>query len=996
MLLRHLSGVAYLTLSNFAKSLPHMNYPLRSSLLILVLLAVGFGASTPTLAQQDASTVTKEVMKGNKLKKPMAEAVTSKALVTSPSANQPLPFDDEVIQGTLANGLKYYIRPNERPLDRAELRLMVKAGSILEDDDQQGLAHFVEHMAFNGTENYAENDLIDYLQSTGAKFGPDLNAYTSFDETVYMLQVRTDSTEILDKGMGILRDWAGGITFDGKEIDKERGVVLGEWRSGLGAQERMRNKTLPVIFANSRYADRLPIGDTTVLKHAPYSALTRFYKDWYRPDLMAVAVIGDVDAKAVEKQIKELFSSLKNPANKRERTEYSGPHYDKTQVVTASDAEATFTLVRVSYLLPEQVTKTEKDFRAGLASNLYNQMLGGRFREQTEDPAAPYSFAGSGRSGFIADVDSYGAFAVAKPGQALGALNGVLRENKRVLVHGFTATEFARAKANLMESANNAAKEAANTPSNRIAQGLVAAFLEDEPLTDADTDLILTKKYLNSITLAEVNALAKTYLDSKQISVVITGPTTQPIPTDAEIRTTLQQAKTMEVAPYQDNTGEAVVIPTLAPVAITNTVEFDTSQVTVYTLANGVRVALKHTDFKDNEILFSGISRGGSNQFGNDKFPDADMMGGIGSSMGIGPYTPSQLQKALAGKRVGLRTSVGENYENLRGQATPETLKDLFELVYLHFQGSEYDATLADAFIQQQNSFIENLDKNPDFLFSKAITEALYGSQNPRHQLPSKAMLESVNSEEAFKLYQERFANATDWQFNFVGNFNTDTLLAFAKTYLGNLPTKGAEEKLRDPQDDIAKGKLVNRFKAGQAPKANVMLARGGDFVDGEIERLTFRTMVDNLSEELRDKLREDLGGVYGVRVSGNYDTELPDPTYFISISFNAEPERVDELIGAVDEIIARFKKQGPKEKTLTANRTTQFESMKTSRSNSNGYWLSLLSRVYTDNRNIDQTSPERLQMMLNKISAADIQKATKHYFEDAATTTLEVVMSPE
>ncbi|MFK8054907.1 MAG: M16 family metallopeptidase [Saprospiraceae bacterium] len=960
-----------------------MVYPLRISLLILGLLLFGFGESLAQIVKRPAPTQT-------------LEKANAPILVNNPEASIPLPFDDEVIQGTLANGLRYFILPNERPLDRAELRLMVKAGSILEDDDQQGLAHFVEHMAFNGTENYAENDLIDYLQSTGAKFGPDLNAYTSFDETVYMLQVRTDSSEILDKGMGILRDWAGGITFAGEEIDKERGVVLGEWRSGLGAQERMRNKTLPIIFANSRYANRLPIGDTTVLKNAPYEALTRFYKDWYRPDLMAVAVVGNVDPKAIEQQIKELFGSLKNPAITRERVEYSGPSYDKTQVVTATDAEATFTLVRVNYLLPEKVTKTENDFREGLASGLYNQMLSGRFREQTEDPSAPYSYAGSGRSGFIADVDAYGAYAVAKPGLAIDALLGVLKENKRVLVHGFTLTELARAKANVLESISNAAKEAANVSSSRHAQGLVSSFLEDEPMTDADTDLILTQKYLSGITLAEVNALAKTYLAERARAVVVTGPETQPMPTEKEILAALAQAKTAVVTPYEDNTGEAVVIPELTPVAITTTVEFDTNHVTIYTLANGVRVALKQTDFKDNEILFSGISRGGTNQFGDELFPDVDMLNGVGSTMGLGPYTPSQLRKALAGKRVAVRASVSSNYERIRGQATPETLKDLFELVYLHFQGSSYDETLADAFMQQQNSFIENLDQNPDFKFSKAISEALYGVNNPRHQLPSQEMLAAVDTKKAFELYQSRFANATDWQFNFVGNFDRDTLLAFAKTYLGNLPNEGGSEELRDPKDGIAKGELTNRFKAGQAPKSNIMLGRGGPFVDGEMERLTFQTMIGNLSEELRDKLREDLGGVYGVRVSGDFDTDLPEPTYFISISFNAEPERVDELIAAVNEIVERFKTQGPKEKTITANRTAKYESLKSSMSNSNGFWLGLLSRVYTDDRNIDKTSPERLQELLGEVSIEDIQQATQLYFEGAATTKLEVVMSPE
>ncbi len=908
-----------------------------------------------------------------------------------------LPFDQQVTRGRLANGLEYYIRPNERPQDRAELRLVVKAGSILEDEDQRGLAHFVEHMAFNGTENYAENELVDYLQSTGARFGPDLNAYTSFDETVYMLQVRTDSASMFDKGLGILRDWAGGITFADAEIDKERGVVLSEWRSGLGAQERLRDKTLPVTFANSRYVDRLPIGDTMVLKRAPYDALKRFYRDWYRPDLMAVIAVGDINSDEVEDQIKALFGNLENPKNARERTEYPGPSYDKTQVVVATDPEASYSLLQVNYLLPEATLNDEQDFREDLVSSLYNSMLGARFSEKGEDPNTPYSFASSGRGGMVGDVDSYRAFAVVKPGKATEALTAVIQENRRVLAYGFTAGELERAKANVANGARQAAQQAATTPSGTYAGALVQSFLDDEPLVAAESNLELTDRYLDGIRLAEVNALADTYLSDQPRSVVLTGSSNETFPTEAELTAALTAADAMAVTAYEDKAIAGFDIPELASVGIKSREVFDSNDVTIVTLDNGVRVAYKATEITDDQILFSGVSRGGTNQFVDNDFPTADFVNAIGGTMGTGPLTPSELSKALAGKTVGLRAGISEDTEGLSGQATPETLPDLMELIYLHFQGNTFRPELGQAMLDQQRSFIANLAANPDFRFQQEVSEALYGKDNPRHQMPSLAMIDAVDLQRGFDMYRERYADGRDWQFSFVGDFDPDTLLSYAQRYLGNLPTEEGvkADQFRDPGDELRTGTIEKRFKAGSAPKSNALVMRAGDFEDAERERIVFGVMRDVLNEELREELREKLGGVYGVRVSGNTDV-LPRPEYQLSVSFNAEPERVDELLTAVQSVVDRIIATGPEDKTLPNIRTTQYEGMKVGMKNNNGFWLPVMERAYTLDRDIDQASAERLQGFLDGITEADVQRALKQYWVTDAETKLEMVMDPE
>ncbi len=906
-----------------------------------------------------------------------------------------LSFDPAVRKGVLPNGFTYYILPNARPTDRAELRLMVKAGSILEDEDQRGLAHFVEHMAFNGTEHYAENELIDYLQSTGARFGPDLNAYTSFDETVYLLQVRTDSAGLLDKGLGILRDWAQGITFADEEIDKERGVVLSEWRSGLGAQERLRNQTLPVVLAQSRYAKRLPIGDTTVLKRAPYDALKRFYRDWYRPDLMAVAIVGNIEPDAIEAEVKRLFGDLKSPGKPRLRELFDGPAYAKTQVVVASDAEASYTLVQLNYLLPKFKLQSEADARQDMVAMLYNQMLSSRFDEKSEDPDTPYSFANSGRRGLVGNVDSYSSFAVAKPGQVLASLTAVVEENQRVLQHGFTLSELERAKASLLNDLKTATREAATTPSSVYASGLVDAFLESAPFTNVATIQQLGEKFVPEIQLTEVNALAQEYLADRPMTAVITGSTNDELPDEATLLAAIKTAASRTTEPYAEQVTGKIEVPLLAPIAIKSQEVSTKHGVYLLVLANGVRIAYKQTDFAESEINFSALSKGGSNQFVNSDYPTADMVGGIGGAMGTGPFTPSELDRVLSGKTVALRARIGANEEFLSGTASPETLEDLMQLVYLHFQGAEYDEALGRAMIEQQRAFIENLAASPDFKFQAAVTEALYGKDNPRHQSASKAWLDAIDVQRGFALYQQRFADARDWQFNFVGDFNPDTLRALAQRYLGNLPTRGTAEQYRDPQDLLAKGDIDRRFRAGTAPKSNVLLLRAGPLAEGEHERWMFRTVVDVLNQELRERLREDLGGVYGVRVSGSTSVR-PQREYTLQISYNADPPRVDELLAATQEVITRILTQGPEAKTLQIVRAAQYESLKSAMANSNGYWVGAMERMYTENYKIDRLDLEYMREVLDQFSASDVQAALRRYFEELAATKLQVVMDPE
>ncbi|MEL6124625.1 MAG: pitrilysin family protein, partial [Bacteroidota bacterium] len=401
--------------------------------------------------------------------------------------------------GVLPNGIHYYIQENARPEQRAEIRLAVNAGSILEDEDQLGLAHFVEHMAFNGTENFEKNELVDYLETTGTRFGPDLNAFTSFDETVYMLQVRTDSTELFDKGMQVIRDWANGITFADEEIDKERGVIVSEWRTRLSPDQRMQQKTFPVMYQGSRYAERLPIGKMDIVENAPYDVLRRFYKEWYRPDLMAVVAVGDFDAAMVEKKIKALFGDIPEAADARPREKFEVPFHDETLVSIASDKEASFTNVNIMYKHDRVETKTVGDYRSSLVRSLYNSMLGARLQEISKQPDPPFVFAYTGYSADVGDLDSYSSFAFVPEGKGPAALKTLLTENKRVLQHGFTTSEMDRAKKNLIEGAERAFKEMDKTESNRIVMNYVYRYLDDAVTPGPKQKLDLYNQFLPSV-----------------------------------------------------------------------------------------------------------------------------------------------------------------------------------------------------------------------------------------------------------------------------------------------------------------------------------------------------------------------------------------------------------------------------------------------------------------------------------------------------------------
>ena len=925
------------------------------SLSTLLIIAVFFSCTTTTPVVGDTKTDSPEVTKPD----PKPE---------TPMATSPLiPVDDRVRMGQLENGLKYFIQKNGKPENRAELRLAVNAGSMQEDDDQLGLAHFVEHMAFNGSKNFKKNELVDYLESVGTKFGPDLNAYTSFDETVYMLQVRTDDEEKMLKGLLVLEDWAGGLDFDHEEIDKERGVVVSEWRSRLSPDQRMQQKYFPIMYQDSRYATRLPIGSPDIINNANYDVVKRFYNDWYRPDLMAVVVVGDVDVDQMETEIKARFSKLTNPKVTRAKEKYDVPGHQETLVSINSDKEASFTRVQLMYKHKGEKTKTELDFRKQLTHSLYNSMLNGRLNELTQVPEPPFTFAYTGYGGDVGSLATYSSYAFVQEGGAQLGLETVLAETKRVVEHGFTSTELERTKVEMIKGIERAVKEMDKMESRRLVGKYVYHFLKGNPIPSESQREMLYKKYLPTVTLDEVNALGSKWVTDANRVVVITGPEKEavPMPTEAEVLSIFDKVAAMTVEPYVDKVSDAPLLDAdLQPVSITESKTIENVNVTEYTLANGVKVVLKPTDFKNDEIMMRAYSPGGTSLYSDEEYPSASNAARIINEGGISTFDLPQLQKKLAGKIANVSPGIGSMYEYMNGGCSPDDLETMMQLTYLYFNAPRADEDVVKSYINKQKSIYKNLFSNPQYWFFDQTSKIKYGD-HPRMGFPTEEMLDKITLDKVMEVYKDRFADASDFTFFFVGNFEVEAMKAMTAKYLGNLPNIGRDENWKDLGINMIDGVIVKDLVKGEAPKSQIDMTYHGKYSGWTPKEVyKFYMAADLLRIKMRESMREDKGGVYGVGVRGNV-SRYPKSQYSINISFNSEPDKVEELIKTGLNDIETIRKEGVQEKDLNKVKETRVQS-RTKDLKENRWWMGNIQGVYQDGWNsFDNFSLESYQSIV-------------------------------
>jgi len=890
---------------------------------------------------------------------------------------QPLPLDPRVTAGILANGVRYYIRANARPENRAELRLVVNAGSVLEDDDQRGLAHFVEHMAFNGTEHFAKQELVDYLERVGMRLGPHVNASTGFDETVYMLHVPTDTAEVLATAFQILEDWAHLVAFEPEEIEQERAVVIEEWRLGRGAEARMLDQQLPVIFQGSRYADRLPIGTKQSLEGFDPATLRRFYRSWYRPDLMAVVAVGDFDPAVIEQLIEAHFSGIRSPPEAPERPLFEVPDHTGPLVAAATDPEATTSTVAIYYKHAVEPTGTVGAYRANLAARLYQGMFNSRLSELTQSPDAPFLFAGSGKGRFVRTKDVYYLFAGVEDGRVEVGLRGLLTEAERVVRHGFTATELDRERTELIRWMERAYAEREKQYSAVHASRYVQHALTGQPAPGIETELELARALVPTIGLEEMQHLANAWLTGENRVVVVSAPekATSSLPPDDRLLAAFRDVETAEIAPYRDVSSDA---PLLArpprPGRVVREEHIPEVGLTIWTLGNGVRVLLKPTDFKDDEVLLRATSPGGHSLANDEHFVSAVMADEIMTRGGLGDVSQIQLGKRLAGKVASVFPAIGPLTEGLTGSASPRDIETMFQLVYLRFTKPRSDTASFVAFRQQLDGALANRSASPIAAFYDTVAVTL-AQQHPRARPLTTEALAEMDLEQAVTFYQDRFADASDFTFVLVGNLALDAVRPLVETYLGSLPAMGRRETWRDVGVRPPTGIVRKTLRQGIEPRSQTQLVFTGPFEFTASERYVIGALADALELRLRERLREQLGGTYQVTVSGDYERD-PRPEYSVRIGFGSSPERVDELLEAIFHEIQVLKAIGPATADVEKVRESQRRAKETSL-RENGFWATQL--LYADRYGLD---PRHLSSFeeIDDLRSGAVRDAARRY----------------
>jgi zinc protease len=879
--------------------------------------------------------------------------------------------DTAVIRGVLPNGLTYYVRRNAEPRARAELRLVVNAGSVLEDDDQRGLAHFLEHMAFNGTRRFEKHEIVDYLERIGMRFGPDVNAYTSFDETVYMLQMPTDSAGVLDTGLQILRDWADGITLDPEEIEKERGVVIEEWRRSRGAGARISDRQFPFLFAGSRYAERMPIGDLETLRTFAPQTLRRFYQRWYRPELMAVVAVGEFDPREMEQRIRQEFGGI--PAGeKTERPKTTVPFPDSTRYMVTVDPEVPRMSVSINWMMPEHPDTTPADIRRAIVDGMFSGLLGDRLQDITLQPGAPFIDVGSYQGGSLRPVETFVLnAAVAEDGGAERGLGALIAELERAARHGFTAAELEREKAELLRMWEQIYAERAKTTSAAFAGQYADHFFRSGPLRTVEDEYEINRTVVPTITLDEVNAAARRYAALRDRVVLVSGPERAGLarPTEARLAFVADSVTRSELTAWTETVSDAPLLAsTPAPGRIVE--EDSTAEVGVvrWTLGNGARVVLKPTDFKDDEILFAATSPGGLSLVADSAYLYGRTATAAVQLGGVGGLSLTDLQKRLTGKAASVGPNVSELSEGMNGYAAPRDVETLFQLVHLYFTQPRRDTSAWEAYLQRGREALRNRDVTPESAFGDTLT-AILTQRHPRMRPFTTATFDSLDVDRSLAIYRQRFADAGDFTFYFVGRFSPDSLRPLVETYLASLPGSGARETFRDIGIRPPGGVVQKTVRRGVEPKARTVLVFTGPAEFSRRASADMSALSEALELRLREKLREELGGTYTVGVSGGISRD-PYPRYQFSIDFGSAPERVDELVRVVMAEIDTVRAAGVPRDVVDKVREAFRRSRETAL-RENGWWMGRLMdydrhgwdvRLITENPVGADLSTERIQ----------------------------------
>lgn len=927
------------------------------------------------------------------MKKTLLLAILFISLTAIAQQNPPQPIDPAVRYGQLENGLTYFIRQNKQPENRADFYIAQKVGSMQEEDPQAGLAHFLEHMAFNGTKHFPNKELLNYLEENGVKFGENVNAYTSFDETVYYLSnVPVIREGILDSALLILHDWSSEIALEGDEIESERGVIREEWRTRGGAQSRLWEKMLPVMFKDSKYANRLPIGSIDVINNFKHDEIRDYYDKWYRPDLQGIIIVGDIDPDKVEEKVKALFSKIEMPEDAAEREYFPVPDNDETIVSIASDPEATRTNLMIFYKhepLPDEVKQSQTGFVINYVMNVASSMISDRFDEITQKPNSPFLGAYAYDDDyFVAKTkDAWTVVGVSADDKIKDALSAMIRETERMKKFGFTESEYERARENTLKSYENAYNNRDKQQNSVYSQEYVNSFINNEPFPGIEYEYNMIKMIAPNIPVEGINQTIASLIQDNNMVISISGPDKEGLvyPSEQDILDVVKQVKAEEIEAYAEEISDEPLIAT-PPAAgeIIKTEKNEEFDATVWTLSNGMKVVLKNTDFKDDQILMTASSVGGYSQYAEQDPINSKTMSSIMTLGGVGNFSATNLRKVMAGKTASASPTVSLITQGFSGSSSIKDFETMLQLVYLYFTSPRSDKDAFDSFIERMESQLKNAEAEPMVAFSDSANYALYGD-NPIVSRIKLEDLKKIDYTQIMKMYKQIFFNPGSFTFTFVGNIDEEAIKPAVLTYLASLKGEATQGEFLHVPMDVNTGKLKNVFqKEMQNPKASVF-----NVYTGKTERTLKNTLLMSMFDQILDivyteKVREDEGGTYGVSSRGSI-SRYPEDQTVLQIVYDTDPAKMEHLNSIVHKELHDIAANGPREADF--NKVKEFMNKKYTESiKENSYWTGILSTYYFYN---EDNHTEYLDT-LNALTANDV----KVFASDLLSQENEIVVS--
>ena len=891
-----------------------------------------------------------------------------------------LVLDPKVKVGKLENGLTYYIRQNKKPEQKVELRLVVNAGAINEDDDQRGLAHMCEHMAFNGTKNFKRNDIISFLQDIGVGFGNDLNAYTGFDETIYILPIPTDKPGNLEKGFQVLEDWAHNVTYLTEDIESERAIILEESRLGKGASDRMFKKIYPKLFLGSKYANRIPIGVDSIIKNFAPDAIRRFYKDWYRPNLMAVVVVGDMEPSKAEEMIRKHFSALTNPTNERKRENAEVFAYKTNEAIVATDKEATSYSVTVNYPFiktPDELTVG--DYREKLTQRIFTSLLGQRLQELTQKENPPFLGAGVYFGSFARGYEGFTASAGIGTGDIKKGLDALIEEIERAKRYGFTANELERARKNIMAVYERSYNDREKTESENFVDEYVQHFLENAPSPGIEKEFEFVKMLLSTITIDEVNAVSNKFKDEKNRFVYVMGPEPKDnteIPGATALLAIIDSKEKSSINTYQEKT---VLTKLLDKEPISGKIVSKTANALMKTteikLSNGVTVTLKRTDFKNDQIVMNAGRYGGKTNYKLvDKY-SAEYAVPVVTAMGVGNFSPIDLKKALAGKSVSVSPALTEVTDEIRGNSTVKDLETMFLLTHLYMTSPRRDTALYKSYIQRSMSQFAMLSANPQAVFIDTMYKTLYNN-NPMAPVavPNSAYYGKINLDRSIAIYKERFGDASGMHFVFTGSFTDEQIMPLIEKYIASLPATSKKFAYQDTKVRPLQGQKKLTISKGKEQKSLILAFFNGEVPYSQDLDLKAQVLSGILNIRIIEELREKVQGIYGGGTFAQLSKE-PYSSYSFVLQLPCGPEKVDTLLKAVSKEFADMIKSGPAQSYLDKVKKQLTEQDKVAMKD-NSTWGSYLLDMAI--KKYDPKYMLQYEKLVNQITVKDVQQVAK------------------